>query len=112
MTPFWVRFLGFSQARENEGSDPNGLSRESLNLRSMDSGGFVDMSLYRWIDMPICPYIPFVLPAFLRNGALCSRRYAEMSGNPLVEALSYCFVALLRRLACFLSLGSGDAFTH
>ena len=38
----------------NEVSSPNGLARESLNLRSMDSGGYVDMSLYRWIDMPIC----------------------------------------------------------
>jgi hypothetical protein len=47
LTPFWVHFLGSGQARGNELSDPNGLARESSNLRSMDSGGYVDMSLYR-----------------------------------------------------------------
>ena len=47
LTPFWVHFRGFSQTRENELSSPNGLARESLSLRSMDFGGYVDMLLYR-----------------------------------------------------------------
>ena len=40
--------VGSGQDRENELSSPNGLARESLNLRSMDSGGFGDMSVYRY----------------------------------------------------------------
>ena len=44
---FGFLFWGFQADRGNQLSAQNGLARESLNLRSMDSGGYVDMSLYR-----------------------------------------------------------------
>ena len=47
LTPFWVDFWEFRQPRGNHPSNQNGLARESLNLRSMDYGGSVDMSVFR-----------------------------------------------------------------
>ena len=44
---FWVDFWEFRQPGGNQPSDQNGLARESLNLRSMDYGGSVDMSVFR-----------------------------------------------------------------
>ena len=40
-------FLGIQAEGGNGPSSPNGLARESLNLRSMDYGGSVDMSVFR-----------------------------------------------------------------
>ena len=40
--------FGSGQRGGNEVSSPNGLARERLNLRSMNSGGWVDMSVYRY----------------------------------------------------------------
>ena len=38
--PLWVHFGGFRQKGLRQLSDPNGLARESLNLRFMDYGLF------------------------------------------------------------------------
>ena len=44
---FGLHFWEFRQTRGNGPSDQNGLARESLNLRSMDYGGSVDMAVFR-----------------------------------------------------------------
>ena len=41
------RFWGFGAKGGKLASDPNGLARESLNLRSMDYGGYVAISVDR-----------------------------------------------------------------
>ena len=52
-----IHFGGSGASRENKVSAQNGLARESSNLRSMDYGGYVDMSVYRRVGLSICRYV-------------------------------------------------------
>jgi hypothetical protein len=54
LTPFWVHFLDFRQAREKGPLRPDGLARESLYLNPWI---LEDMSTCRYIGMSICRYV-------------------------------------------------------
>ena len=58
LTPCWVHFLDFMQAREKGVSDPNGLARESLNLNPWI---LEDMSTCRYIGRSICRYVDILV---------------------------------------------------